>query len=47
MIIWHCNRLLQDRNLVIVGAAVMIVIWYYKLQLQYDALKVMLRFLPL
>jgi hypothetical protein len=24
--IWHCNRLLQDRNLVIVGAAIIIII---------------------
>jgi hypothetical protein len=30
---------------VIVGAAVMIVIWYYKSQSQYDALKVVLYFL--
>jgi hypothetical protein len=46
MTIWHCNGLLQDRNLVIVGAAVMIVIWYYKSQSQYDAPKVVPRFLP-
>jgi hypothetical protein len=46
MTIQHCNGLLQDHNLVIVGAAVIIVIWYYKSQSQYDALKVVPRFLP-
>ena len=47
IIIQYCNRLLQDYNIFIIDRQVIIVIYYYKLQLQQDKLKVVLRFLLL
>jgi hypothetical protein len=42
----HRNGLLQDRNLYVIAATMVSVIRYYKSQSQYDALKVVPRFLP-
>jgi hypothetical protein len=42
----HRNGLLQDRNIFIIAATVVSVIRYYKSQSQYDAPKVVPRFLP-
>ena len=42
----HRNGLLQDRNLFVIGGTMVSVIRYYKSQSQYDAPKVVPRFLP-
>lgn len=41
------NGVVQDRNIFVVGGAVMTVVRYHKSQSQWDKLKVVPRFLPL
>jgi hypothetical protein len=45
--IWHCNGILQDCNIFVADGQIMMVVRYYKLQLQWDKLKIVLRFLLL
>jgi hypothetical protein len=42
----HRNGLLQDRNMFVIAGTIVSVIRYYKSQSQYDAPKVVPRFLP-
>ena len=42
----HRNRLLQDRNVFVVGGTLMTVVRYHKSQSQWDKPKVVPRFLP-
>jgi hypothetical protein len=43
----HCNSTLQDRNIFVANRQIITVVCYYKLQLQWDKPKVVLRFLLL
>jgi hypothetical protein len=43
----HCNRVLQDCNIFVIDGQVITVVCYYKSQLQWDKLKIILRFLLL
>jgi hypothetical protein len=45
--IWHCNGILQDRNIFVADGQIMMVVRYHKSQLQWDKLKIVLCFLPL
>jgi hypothetical protein len=47
IMIWHCNGILQDCNIFVADGQIMMVVRYYKLQLQWDKLKIVLRFLLL